>query len=106
MFVPGIGLVRNRVTDPYSIEPERRLAPQLDRRRWTTPRLQPRGWARDAAPATVKRPTDMAIYELHVRDFSVNDASVPAAHRGKYLAFTDAEQRRHAPPARAWRRPA
>ena len=32
----------------------------------------------------------MRIYELHLRDFSVNDASVPAAHRGKYLAFTDA----------------
>ena len=32
----------------------------------------------------------MAIYELHVRDFSVGDASVPAAHRGKYIAFTHA----------------
>ena len=31
----------------------------------------------------------MTIYELHVRDFSINDASVPAAHRGKYLAFTE-----------------
>ena len=43
-----------------------------------------------AAPATVGRSTDMAIYELHLRDFSIGDASVPAAHRGKYLAFTDA----------------
>jgi pullulanase-type alpha-1,6-glucosidase len=32
---------------------------------------------------------DQVIYELHVRDFSVNDAKVPAAHRGTYLAFTD-----------------
>jgi pullulanase-type alpha-1,6-glucosidase len=31
----------------------------------------------------------MTIYELHVRDFSVNDHTVPAAHRGKFLAFTD-----------------
>ena len=29
------------------------------------------------------------IYELHVRDFSISDATVPAAHRGTYLAFTD-----------------
>jgi pullulanase len=27
----------------------------------------------------------MSIYELHVRDFSANDFSVPAANRGKYL---------------------
>jgi pullulanase-type alpha-1,6-glucosidase len=32
----------------------------------------------------------MAIYELHLRDFSISDASVPTGHRGKYLAFTDA----------------
>ena len=31
----------------------------------------------------------MVIYELHVRDFSANDASVTAANRGKYLAFTE-----------------
>ncbi len=37
--------------------------------------------------------TDMVVYELHVRDFSVHDASVPPAHRGKYLAFTDTNSR-------------
>jgi pullulanase-type alpha-1,6-glucosidase len=31
----------------------------------------------------------MVVYELHVRDFSINDATVSPAHRGKYLAFTD-----------------
>ena len=36
-----------------------------------------------------RRRVRMAIYELHVRDFSASDDSVPAAHRGKYLAFTD-----------------
>ena len=35
----------------------------------------------------------MSIYELHVRDFSNTDTSVPAAHRGKYLAFTHAPSR-------------
>ena len=29
------------------------------------------------------------IQELHVRDFSIADATVPAADRGTYLAFTD-----------------
>jgi pullulanase len=89
VFVPEAGIVRNRVTDPYSI------SLNADSRRsyigaLGDAALQPREWQRDAAPATVRRPTDMAIYELHLRDFSAGDASVPAAHRGKYLAFTDA----------------
>ena len=89
VFVPGTGLVRNRVTDPYA------ASLNADSRRTWLGTLddaatQPRDWRRDAAPATVKRSTDMAIYELHLRDFSIGDASVPAAHRGKYLAFTDA----------------
>ena len=32
---------------------------------------------------------DTSIYELHVRDFSIADASVPASLRGTYLAFDD-----------------
>ena len=32
-------------------------------------------------------PEDSVIYELHVRDFSIDDASVPAADRGKFTAF-------------------
>jgi pullulanase len=31
----------------------------------------------------------MSVYELHVRDFSINDPTVPAAHRGMYEAFDD-----------------
>jgi pullulanase-type alpha-1,6-glucosidase len=33
--------------------------------------------------------TDLVIYELHVRDFSIGDTTVPAAHRGKYRAFAE-----------------
>ena len=88
VFVPGTGLVRNRVTDPYAI------SLNADSRRsyvgaLGAPALMPGGWQQDVAPATVRRSVDMTIYELHLRDFSINDASVPAAHRGKYLAFTD-----------------
>ena len=37
----------------------------------------------------------MSVYELHIRDFSVNDLTVPAAHRGMYDAFGDQRLRRH-----------
>ncbi|WP_426113037.1 alpha-1,6-glucosidase domain-containing protein [Massilia sp. PWRC2] len=82
------GLVRNLVTDPYSVslttDSARSYIANL-----ASPRLAPPGWDTAAAPPTVRRLTDMAVYELHVRDFSINDASVPAAHRGKYSAFGD-----------------
>ena len=36
----------------------------------------------------IDRPVDRAIYELHIRDFSATDESVPEELRGTYLAFT------------------
>jgi pullulanase len=86
--VDGAGIVRNMVTDPYSVslsaDAKRSYIARLD-----APRLKPAGWDSSPAPQTVKHSTDMAVYELHVRDFSIDDGSVPPAHRGKYLAFTD-----------------
>jgi pullulanase/glycogen debranching enzyme len=86
--VRNVGLVRNRVTDPYAVslntDSKRAYIADLD-----SPRLKPLGWDAHTAPATVQAQTDMVVYELHVRDFSASDARVPAAHRGKYLAFTD-----------------
>ncbi len=88
VFVPGVGMVRNRVTDPYSIslttDSRRSYIARLN-----SPALQPKGWSTTPAPVKVKVQTDMAVYELHVRDFSINDNSVTAPHRGKYLAFTE-----------------
>jgi pullulanase-type alpha-1,6-glucosidase len=52
------------------------------------PNLKPANWDVHATPQTVKHAVDMRIYELHVRDFSIQDKSVPSALRGKYLAFT------------------
>ncbi len=87
VYVRGVGLVRNRVTDPYSIslstDSQRSWIGRVD-----APALQPEGWATTPRPDTVRASTDLVLYELHLRDFSVGDASVPAAHRGKYLAFT------------------
>jgi pullulanase/glycogen debranching enzyme len=81
------GIVRNLVTDPYSIslstDSKRSYIARLD-----APRLKPAGWDAAPSPQTVKSPTDMVVYELHVRDFSINDASVPERLRGKYAAFT------------------
>jgi pullulanase/glycogen debranching enzyme len=87
VFVPGLGVVRNRVTDPYSIslttDSKRSYVADLQRTA-----LKPPGWDASARPQRVKTATDMVIYELHVRDFSISDATVPAAKRGKYSAFT------------------
>ena len=50
----------------------------------------PAGWANDKNPNPISSYTDAVIYELHVRDFSIDDSSgVSAANRGKYLAFTE-----------------
>lgn len=90
VFVPGTGLVRNRVTDPYSLSlcADSRRSAVID---LADPATQPEGWAGDQRPQTVRAATDLVIYELHVRDFSRDDATVPAAHRGKYAAFTHAD---------------
>ena len=90
VFVRGVGVVRNLVTDPYSISLD------ADSKRSYTgdlaaAALKPTGWDEHRAPDTAAAQEDMSIYELHVRDFSLSDASVPTDHRGKYLAFTDLE---------------
>ncbi|MEI6106571.1 MAG: alpha-1,6-glucosidase domain-containing protein [Opitutae bacterium] len=87
VFVAGVGLVRNHVTDPYSLSlcADSRRSAIID---LNDPVTQPEGWAADQPPATVKANTDLVVYELHVRDFSRDDLTVPVAHRGKYLAFT------------------
>lgn len=92
VFVPGTGQVRNRGSDPWATavtaNGERAVLLDLD-----DAATKPAGWddAASTRPAAPARQTDMVIYELHVRDFSVGDASVAPAHRGKYLAFTDAQ---------------
>ena len=82
----GTGLVRNLVTDPYSVslttDSRRSYIANL-----AAPNLKPAGWDRHRAPSKVQAQTDMTVYELHVRDFSINDATVPPAKRGKYTAF-------------------
>ena len=75
----------NQVTDPYSValtaNSAQSLVVNLD-----DPALAPAGWSRTQAPR-IAQPEDRNIYELHVRDFSIGDRTVPAAERGSYLAF-------------------
>lgn len=82
-------LVSNVVTDPYSLSlnanGKRSFVANLD-----SAALKPAGWDDQRIPK-LDHPTDIALYELHVRDFSISDATVPADHRGKFLAFTDLE---------------
>ncbi|HEY9551505.1 MAG TPA: alpha-amylase family glycosyl hydrolase, partial [Prevotella sp.] len=47
----------------------------------------PQGWENDRRPA-LKSPSDLIIYELHHRDFSI-DASSGLLYKGKYLALTE-----------------
>jgi len=88
VHVDGVGVVRNRVTDPYavSLTTDSRRAFVADLR---APRLKPPGWDATPSPDRVRAPTDAVIYELHVRDFSIGDLSVRPDYRGKYLAFTE-----------------
>jgi pullulanase len=96
VIADGAGLVRNLVTDPYSVslttDSKRSYIADLD-----APALKPKGWDAHRAPATVKAQADMSVYELHVRDFSRDDPSVPEKKRGKYTAFgeTNSNGMRH-----------
>lgn len=86
-YYPLYGRVsREWVTDPYSNglskNSLRSLIANLE-----DPSLMPAGWKELTKP-DLDAFTDMAIYELHVRDFSAADISVPTQHQGTFLAFT------------------
>jgi pullulanase-type alpha-1,6-glucosidase len=85
VIVDGVGLVRNMVTDPYSVS----LAANSTRSQivdLSDARLKPVGWDALVKPA-LGAPTEFVIYELHMRDFSSSDPSVPEHLRGTYAAF-------------------
>ena len=86
VFAPSTGAVEtNIVTDPYSaslsMNSSRSQVVNLD-----DPDLKPEGWD-DRVRPPLEAPEDIVVYELHVRDFSAYDQSVPAELRGKYSAF-------------------
>lgn len=87
VYVPSAGnVLTNLVTDPYSvgltINSQRSVVVDLDDPRW-----EPQGWG-EATPSALRNQAEQTIYELHVRDFSAWDTTVPEALRGTYKAFT------------------
>lgn len=90
VFVPGTGRVEvNTVTDPYAVS----LSANSTRSQivdLNDPALQPEKWTTFNKPL-LQAPEDITLYELHMRDFSAYDVSVPQAERGAYMAFTDTE---------------
>jgi pullulanase-type alpha-1,6-glucosidase len=79
-------VVVNQVTDPYaqSLTVNSTHSVLVD---LSHPALAPAQW-REAAAPVLADPVDQVIYELHLRDFSISDATVPAELRGSFLAPT------------------
>ncbi len=79
-------VVTNSVTDPYSValsaNSRRSLIVDL-----SAVSLAPPGWSGTEVPR-IAQPEDRNVYELHIRDFSIADETVPAPERGTYMAFT------------------
>ncbi len=75
----------NQVTDPYSLSlaADSTLSQIVD---LDEPALMPPGFRWTPKPKLAAH-VDSVLYELHVRDFSVDDDGVPAAERGTFAAF-------------------
>ncbi|MDG5767941.1 pullulanase-type alpha-1,6-glucosidase [Balneolales bacterium ANBcel1] len=74
------------VTDPYSVSlsTDSKYSQLVDLSGDES--LMPDGWG--SLKKSLPNKTDISLYEIHMRDFSIFDSSVPEAHRGTYLAFT------------------
>ena len=87
VFAPSTGKIEtNLVTDPYSLS----LSMNSQRSQivdLNDAALKPQGWDTVAKPA-LAAPEDVVVYELHIRDFSISDQTVPEELRGTYKAFT------------------
>jgi len=88
VFVPAReAIVTNTTTDPYSID----LSLNGTMSRITdlnSQETKPVRWDALSSPGLASI-YDTSIYELHVRDFSIGDATVPVLNQGTYEAFTD-----------------
>ena len=82
-------IVHNLVTDPYSfslsMNSKRSQIVDLN-----DTALLPNDWASMEKP-TLNALTDIVLYELHLRDFSIFDETVPEADRGTFAAFSHLE---------------
>ncbi len=80
-----IGTRTNEAADPYAVAAgvngKRSMVIDLDS-------TDPEGWENDKDPNADLKVTDAVIYELHVRDLSV-DTSSGIANKGKYLGLVE-----------------
>ena len=94
-------VVTNLVTDPYSV-----ALTTNSRAAWsstsTTRPSRPTGWSSTTRKPRLAQPEDRTVYELHVRDFSIDDATVPGGGPGHLPGLHRRRHRRHAAPARRW----
>ena len=86
VYAPTTGAIEiNQVTDPYSValtlNSTRSVLVDL-----ADKKFRPKTWEKTAAPI-IEKAVDRSIYELHVRDFSISDDTVPEELRGTYGAF-------------------
>ncbi len=86
VYAPTTGQVEeNLVTDPYSVgltlNSTHSVLVDLDSEDW-----MPELWL-DAQGPDIAQFADRTIYELHIRDFSISDETVPEDLRGTYAAF-------------------
>ncbi|QOR48483.1 hypothetical protein INS90_04260 [Trueperella pecoris] len=75
----------NVVSDPYSVglTVDSKHSVVVDLK---DPAFMPEVWKKNKAPV-ITNDASRSIYELHVRDFSIQDESVPQKLRGTYEAF-------------------
>ncbi|MDY7077379.1 MAG: pullulanase-type alpha-1,6-glucosidase [Chloroflexota bacterium] len=96
VFAPATGNIEhNLVTDPYAVS----LAMNSTRSQivdLNNASLKPANWGTYSKP-DLGVPEDISVYELHVRDFSINDTTVPTDARGTFGAFiyTDTDGMQH-----------
>jgi pullulanase-type alpha-1,6-glucosidase len=87
VYAPSVGeIVTNEVTDPYSLS----LSANSLRSQFvdlSDPALAPPSWQALPKPQAVRQ-DQASVYELHVREFSASDTTIPASLRGTYSAFT------------------
>lgn len=87
VFSPEAGKVlTSHVTDPYafSLSANSRMSQIVNIHNDSS--LMPSQW-KALKKSPFRNPEDMVIYELHLRDFSRDDSSVPRSLQGKYKAF-------------------
>ena len=86
VYVPSTGKVENNlVTDPYSVglavNSTHSIILDLN-----DPAFMPEVWLNNESPV-IENESARSIYELHIRDFSISDETVPQELRGTYEAF-------------------